>query len=206
MDVQTVDVRLRSLSPPGARGAALDGCGFEERGEGWGEGRGSPHCFILQPSLLPTPACRYQAHRRKAKEKAARSRGRLSAKPAQTLEGVLHAQVDAVVLLAVVAEPAAVAQPAAQCLVELRAHADVAGAPGLVGRELIVTLDGTEIDRITTGENGNFELEHNLGYLISRGGHDIKFSFEGQSFYLPVEYNMTVYAWANIILHDAVLA
>ena len=75
---------------------------------------------------------------------------------------------------------------------------DSTGAPGLAGRELIVTLDGIEIGRITTGENGNFELEYNLGYLISRGGHDIKFSFEGQSFYLPVEYNMTVYAWANI--------
>jgi len=75
---------------------------------------------------------------------------------------------------------------------------DTAGAPGLSGREIIVTLDGLEINRITTGEDGVFELEYSIGYLIARGGHDIRFTFEGQTFYLPVEYNMTVYAKADI--------
>jgi len=75
---------------------------------------------------------------------------------------------------------------------------DTAGAPGLSGREIIVTLDGLEINRITTGEDGIFELEYSIGYLIARGGHDIRFTFEGQTFYLPVEYNMTVYAKADI--------
>ena len=75
---------------------------------------------------------------------------------------------------------------------------DTAGAPGLSGREIIVTLDGLEINRITTGEDGVFELEYSIGYLIARGGHDIRFTFEGQTFYLPVEYNMTVYALSLI--------
>ena len=75
---------------------------------------------------------------------------------------------------------------------------DTAGAPGLSGREIIVILDGLEINRITTGEDGVFELEYSIGYLIARGGHDIRFTFEGQTFYLPVEYNMTVYAKADI--------
>ena len=75
---------------------------------------------------------------------------------------------------------------------------DTAGAPGLSGREIIVTLDGLEINRITTGEDGIFELEYSIGYLIARGGHDIRFTFDGQTFYLPVEYNMTVYAKADV--------
>ena len=77
---------------------------------------------------------------------------------------------------------------------------DTSGAPGLVGREIIVTLDGVEINRLTTGEDGSFELDYSIGYLIARGGHDIRFTFEGQTFYLPVEYNMTVYARADILI------
>ena len=75
---------------------------------------------------------------------------------------------------------------------------DTAGAPGLSGREIIISLDGVEINRITTGNDGVFEFDYSIGYLIARGGHDIRFTFEGQTFYLPVEYNMTVYAKADI--------
>ncbi|HJN70642.1 MAG TPA: hypothetical protein QF525_04295, partial [Candidatus Thalassarchaeaceae archaeon] len=75
---------------------------------------------------------------------------------------------------------------------------DTTGAPGLEGREIIVSLDGLEISRLTTNSDGTFDFKHDLGYLIPRGGHDIKFTFEGQTLYLPVEYNMTVYARADI--------
>lgn len=78
--------------------------------------------------------------------------------------------------------------------------ADSAGAPGLVGREIIVTLNGEEIHRTTTGYDGNFKFDHAIGYLIARGGHDIRFTFEGQTFYLPVEYNMTVFARADVVI------
>ena len=77
---------------------------------------------------------------------------------------------------------------------------DTPGAPGLVGREIVVTLDGEEIHRMTTGNDGNFMFDHSIGYLIARGGHDIRFTFEGQTFYLPVEYNMTVFARADVII------
>lgn len=78
--------------------------------------------------------------------------------------------------------------------------ADTAGAPGLVGREIIVTLDGVEIHRMTTGYDGNFNFDHAIGYLIAKGGHDVRFTFEGQTFYLPVEYNMTVFARADVVI------
>ena len=53
---------------------------------------------------------------------------------------------------------------------------------------------------MTTGNDGNFMFDHSIGYLIARGGHDIRFTFEGQTFYLPVEYNMTVFARADVII------
>ena len=70
----------------------------------------------------------------------------------------------------------------------------------MVGREIVITLDGEEIHRMTTGPDGNFMFDHSIGYLIARGGHDIRFTFEGQTFYLPVEYNMTVYARADVVI------
>ena len=75
---------------------------------------------------------------------------------------------------------------------------DTAGAPGLEDREIIISLDGLEIERLTTASDGVFSLQHSLGFLIARGGHDIEFLFEGQTFYLPIEYNMTVYARADV--------
>ena len=76
--------------------------------------------------------------------------------------------------------------------------ADSDGLPGLDGREIILYLDGQEIDRTITLENGFYAFNHELGYSIARGGHDIMVVFIGETYYLPISYNMTVYARSDI--------
>ena len=76
--------------------------------------------------------------------------------------------------------------------------ADSEGLPGLDNREIIIYLDGQEIGRTTTIGNGFYSFNHELGYSIERGGHDILVAFSGETYYLPVNYNMTVYARSDI--------
>jgi len=75
---------------------------------------------------------------------------------------------------------------------------DSSGHPGLQGRELTIRLDGEEIATITTSIDGTFSYTHELGYTIARGPHDISFSFPGETYYLPVQNSVTVYARADI--------
>ena len=77
---------------------------------------------------------------------------------------------------------------------------DSSGRPGLEGREFSVILDGEKIDTITTSIDGTFSFNHELGYSIARGGHDISVVFNGETFYLPISYNMTVFVKADITL------
>jgi len=70
--------------------------------------------------------------------------------------------------------------------------------PGLEGREVSITLDGEHVAAITTSIDGTFSYTHNLGYDIARGPHIVEFSFAGETFYLPTQYNMTVYSRADI--------
>tara|TARA_Y100001934_G_scaffold13491_1_gene16467 strand:+ start:28376 stop:37318 length:8943 start_codon:yes stop_codon:yes gene_type:complete len=75
---------------------------------------------------------------------------------------------------------------------------DTTGSPGLSGRTISVVLDGEELTTIETGNDGEFVFQHELGYQISRGAHDIHFIFDGETFYLPFDNNMTVYVKADI--------
>ena len=75
---------------------------------------------------------------------------------------------------------------------------DSDGLPGLDNREIILYLDGQEIDRTNTLGNGFYQFDHDLGYSITRGGHDIIVEFSGETYYLPTSYNMTVYARSDI--------
>ena len=76
--------------------------------------------------------------------------------------------------------------------------ADSDGLPGLDNREIIIYLDGQEIGRTTTISNGFYTFNHELGYSIERGGHEVIVEFTGETYYLPVNYNMTVYARSDI--------
>ena len=77
---------------------------------------------------------------------------------------------------------------------------DSSGRPGLEAREFSVILDGEKIETITTSIDGTFSFNHELGYSIARGGHDISVVFNGETFYLPISYNMTVFVKADITL------
>jgi len=76
--------------------------------------------------------------------------------------------------------------------------ADSDGLPGLDNREIIIYLDGEEIGRTSTIGNGFYEFEYNLGYIIERGQHDILVEFVGETYYLPITYNMSVYVRSDI--------
>ena len=54
------------------------------------------------------------------------------------------------------------------------------------------------MDTFTTSIDGTFSYSHNLGYSIARGPHIFEFSFAGETFYLPTQYNLTVYSRADI--------
>ena len=76
--------------------------------------------------------------------------------------------------------------------------ADSTGNPGLEGRELSFLLDGEEVSTITTSIDGTFSISYELGYLISRGSHDVSLVFAGEQLYLANSINATVYARADI--------
>ena len=69
---------------------------------------------------------------------------------------------------------------------------------GLQGRNILVLLDGIEISTITSNDDGTFNYNHTLGYQISRGMHDFKFSFVGELFYLATNTNITTFVNSDI--------
>lgn len=69
---------------------------------------------------------------------------------------------------------------------------------GLEDREISVLLDGVEISKLYTNNDGSFMYNHSLGYQISRGIHDVNFLFEGELFYLPSNTNITTYVKSDI--------
>ncbi|MEC8914249.1 MAG: hypothetical protein VYA52_03390, partial [Candidatus Thermoplasmatota archaeon] len=75
---------------------------------------------------------------------------------------------------------------------------DSSGRPGLEDRELTVRIDGEVAGTVTTSIDGTFSYTHDLGYTIARGPHNIAFAFLGETYYLPVQYNVTVYVRADI--------
>ncbi|MDP6562862.1 MAG: DUF4129 domain-containing protein, partial [Candidatus Thalassarchaeum sp.] len=75
---------------------------------------------------------------------------------------------------------------------------DSSGHPGLEDRELTVRIDGEVAGTVTTSIDGTFSYTHDLGYTIARGPHNIAFAFLGETYYLPVQYNVTVYVRADI--------
>lgn len=75
---------------------------------------------------------------------------------------------------------------------------DSDGTPGLEGRNITFFLDGDEITTISTGTDGTFSLTYDLGYSISRGGHEIKVVYSGEELYLSSTISTTVFSKADI--------
>ena len=63
---------------------------------------------------------------------------------------------------------------------------------------MTVRIDGEVAGTVTTSIDGTFSYTHDLGYAIARGPHNIAFAFLGETYYLPVQYNVTVYVRADI--------
>ena len=77
---------------------------------------------------------------------------------------------------------------------------DSSGRPGLEDRELTMRLDGEVVGTITTSIDGTFSYTYDLGYAIARGPHNVAFAFSGETYYLPTQYNVTVYTRADIVI------
>ena len=77
---------------------------------------------------------------------------------------------------------------------------DSSGRPGLEDRELTMRLDGQVVGTITTSIDGTFSYTYDLGYAIARGPHNVAFAFSGETYYLPTQYNVTVYTRADIVI------
>ena len=69
---------------------------------------------------------------------------------------------------------------------------------GLQERNILVLLDGIEISTITSNDDGTFNYNHTLGYQISRGMHEFKFSFVGELLYLSTNTNITTFVNSDI--------
>lgn len=69
---------------------------------------------------------------------------------------------------------------------------------GLDQREITVLLDGVEIKKLLTNDDGSFTYNHSLGYQLSRGMHDVKFLFEGELFYLSSDTNISTFVRSDI--------
>ena len=69
---------------------------------------------------------------------------------------------------------------------------------GLQEREISVLLDGVEIHKLYTNNDGSFTYNHSIGYQLSRGIHDVNFLFGGELFYLPSSTNITTYVKSDI--------
>ena len=75
---------------------------------------------------------------------------------------------------------------------------DSPGHPGMEDRELTMRLDGEVVGTIATSIDGTFSYTYDLGYAIARGPHNIAFAFSGETYYLPTQYNVTVYTRSDI--------
>jgi len=71
---------------------------------------------------------------------------------------------------------------------------------GLDDREVSVLLDGIVVGTVFTELGGLFNYSHSLGYAISRGSHNISFSYGGEFLYLPTEANLTVFALSDVLI------
>jgi len=79
-------------------------------------------------------------------------------------------------------------------------ESDTGYEQGLDGREVRVLLDGTVVGTVFTELGGLFSYRHSLGYAISRGGHNISFSYGGEFLYLPTEANLTTFALSDVLI------
>jgi len=79
-------------------------------------------------------------------------------------------------------------------------EADTGYDLGLDERELTVLLDGSPIGHITTETGGLFSFSHGIGYSISRGMHNVSFSFAGEHLFLSTESNVDTLAFSEIVI------
>ena len=75
---------------------------------------------------------------------------------------------------------------------------DTVGAPGLVGREVHILLDGTTVTTVVTGPSGLFSFELPVEMSIDRGEHEIELNFDGEELYLPSSTATPVIVRANL--------
>ena len=79
-------------------------------------------------------------------------------------------------------------------------ESDTGFEQGLEGREVSVLLDGSQVELVVTGEGGFFSYSHRVQYALSRGSHNVSFTFAGEFLYLPTEAVSQVFALSDIVV------
>ena len=71
---------------------------------------------------------------------------------------------------------------------------------GLENRQIIVMMDEEIVGETTTQEGGLFTYNQSVSYYISRGIHNLSFTYGGEFLYLPTNANVSAIAQADIII------
>ncbi len=75
---------------------------------------------------------------------------------------------------------------------------DTVDRDGLVGMELIVSLDGSPLFTTTTGADGVWSATVQATMDLGRGEHIISVAYEGTQAHLPASAESTVRVWSNV--------
>ena len=69
---------------------------------------------------------------------------------------------------------------------------------GLENRQIMIMMNGEIVGETTTQEGGLFTYNQSVSYYISRGIHNISFSYDGEFLYLPTNSSLSAIALADI--------
>jgi hypothetical protein len=77
---------------------------------------------------------------------------------------------------------------------------DVAGAPGLAGRVVRLTLDQSETFDVVTDIDGRYQIFIRVDDSASRGAHSLTIDFAGEADWLASSNEATLYVWADVVI------
>ena len=78
---------------------------------------------------------------------------------------------------------------------------DTVDRDGLVGEELVVSLDGTVLFSTTTGADGIWSATVQATMDLERGEHELSVMFAGTQAHLEASSERTVRVWSDVLIH-----
>ena len=78
---------------------------------------------------------------------------------------------------------------------------DTAENDGLGGEIVFIHLDGYQVGTAITSITGDWSADIRATENLSRGAHELSFTFEGSSGHLPINQTRNVNVWADVTVH-----